>query len=277
LNVPIVDTHCHLNFDRFDQDRPDVITRARQAGLVAILNPGVDLPSSRAAVRLAGQYNEIFAATGVHPNDASTWTTDISREIKALARHPRVVAIGEIGLDYYRDWTPQDLQRDIFKQQLEIATDVGLPVVIHSRNASEEDRQAITDVLQILKEWQTGLLSRNPALAENPGVLHSFSGNLDEARQATEIRFRIGITGPVTFRKAEQLRQVVESLPLETLLIETDAPFLTPQPHRGKRNEPAYVRFVAERIAELHNLPFEHVAEITTANAERLFHWQTSN
>jgi TatD DNase family protein len=277
LNVPIVDTHCHLNFDRFDPDRPDVIARARRAGLVAILNPGVDLPSSRAAVRLAGQYNEVFAAIGVHPNDAYTWTTEAPEEIKALAQNPRVVAIGEIGLDYYREWTPQGLQRELFRQQLEIATDVGLPVVIHSRNASEEDRRALTDVLQILKEWQTELLSRNPMLAENPGVLHSFSGNLDEARQATEIRFRIGITGPVTFRKADELRQVVESLPLERILIETDAPFLTPQPYRGQRNEPAYVRFVAERIAQLHNLPFEHVAKITTANAERLFHWQTSN
>ena len=254
-----------------------MIARARNAGLVAILNPGVDLPSSRAAVELARGYKEVFAAIGVHPNDASGWTVDTPGEVKALAQDPDVVAIGEIGLDYYRDWTPRDLQRDVFKQQLEIATEVGLPVVIHSRNANEEDRRAIMDVLQILKEWRTDLLSRNPGLAENPGVLHSFSGNADEARRATEIGFRIGITGPVTFRKAEGLRQVVESLPLERILIETDAPFLTPQPHRGKRNEPAYVQFVAEKIADLHHLPFEHVAEITTANAERLFHWATSS
>jgi TatD DNase family protein len=254
-----------------------VVARARTAGLVGILNPGVDQASSRAAVTLAEQYNELYAAVGVHPNDALTWQADTPDEIRALAKHPKVVAIGEIGLDYYRDWTPKDLQRQVFRRQLDIAAELCLPVVIHKRNASVEDRQASRDVLHILAEWQKELQSSTPELAEQPGVLHSYSGNLEEALQAIAINFRIGITGPVTFRKAEELRQVVEELPLECLLIETDAPFLAPQPHRGKRNEPAYVRFVAEKIAQLHQLPFGHVADITTANAERLFHWQTSN
>jgi len=276
LNDLIVDSHCHLDFDRFDRDRAQVVARARQAGLARILNPGINLASSRMAVALADAYAEVYAAVGVHPNDGLSWNAQSLSELRALVDHSKVVAIGEIGLDYYRDYTPQDVQRRIFQQQLDLAAEVGLPVVIHSRNASDGDQRATGDVLSFLAEWRKHLEASNPQLALRPGVLHSYGGSPEHARWALELGFWIGIDGPVTFPKAEALRALVKDLPLERLLIETDAPFLTPQAFRGKRNEPAYVRYVAEQIAKLHNLSYQRVAEVTTANAERLFHWQTS-
>jgi TatD DNase family protein len=269
----LVDTHCHLDFETFAGDRENVLKRARKAGLTRILDPGIDLSTSQAAVALARDYPEVYAAVGVHPNSATVWDGGTLDKLRALARKPKVVAIGEIGLDYYRDRAPHHIQRRVFRQQLELAAELGLPVVLHTRNASPQDQRATTDALAILAEWQAGLPSRAPALVERPGVLHSYGGALDSALQAVERGFMIGITGPVTFRKAEELRLVVISLPPESLLVETDAPFLTPHPHRGRRNEPAHVRFVAEKIAEIHSLPLETFARITTANAERLFCW----
>jgi TatD DNase family protein len=269
----IVDTHCHLDFDWFEQDRMQALERARAAGVKRILNPGVDTNSSQDAITLARANDEVYAAVGVHPNSALTWRDDSLDELRRLARHPKVVAIGEIGLDYYRERAPKDLQQRVFRQQLELAAELGLPVVIHSRNASPEDGAAVADVLALLTEWQTALEASKPELAAHPGVLHSYGGDLRSAQQAVSVSFMIGITGPVTFRKADDLRALVASLPVEHLLVETDAPFLTPQPYRGKRNEPAYVRFVAEKVAELKNLPYETFAGITTANAERLFIW----
>ncbi|MBN1146844.1 MAG: TatD family hydrolase [Anaerolineales bacterium] len=266
-----------MDFDSFNRDRADVIARARDAGLARILNPGVDLASSQAAAALADSCLEVYAAVGVHPNDGLAWNERASGELRALAGHPKVVAIGEIGLDYYRDRTPQDVQRRIFQQQLELAAEVGLPVVIHSRNASAIDQRATRDVLSLLADWRKLLQVSNPELALRPGVLHSYSGSLEDARRAADLGFWIGVAGPVTFPKAEALRALVKAMPLERLLIETDAPFLTPQPFRGKRNEPVHVRYVAEKIAHIHTLPYERVVEITTANAERLFHWQMSS
>jgi TatD DNase family protein len=261
-----VDTHCHLNFDSFENDRQEVLERARQAGVRRILNPGVDLASSRAAVELAQSNEQVYAAVGVHPNEALSWNEGTINALEELAEHPKVVAIGEIGLDYYRDRAPRDLQIEIFGQQLLLAERVGLPVVIHNREAT-------ADILSMLEEWQTGLMATSPMLADRPGVLHSYSDNVANAMQAIDSNFFIGLTGPVTFHNAPGLQQVVTTLPIERLLTETDAPFLTPHPHRGKRNEPAYVRIITEKIAQLHELPVEIVAEITENNAGRLFNW----
>lgn len=262
----LADTHCHLNFEWFDEDRDAVLHRARVAGIDRILNPGIDLETSRSAVNLAQQVDEVYVAVGVHPNDALTWNDETADALRELASQPKVVAIGEIGLDYYRDRAPRDLQQDVFQEQLRLAAELSLPVVIHNREATE-------DVVEILREWQVELLSSNTLLAGSPGVLHSFSAGLEAARDAIDMNFMIGITGPVTFRNAPELQALVSALTLEHLLVETDAPFLTPHPHRGERNEPAHVKLVAEKIAELHGMPFEMTAEVTRLNADRLFRW----
>ncbi len=257
----LTDTHCHLDFNDFEQDRAAVLARAWEAGLERILIPGVDLASSRVALALAESHPRLFAAIGVHPSSAATWDRRTLAALEALAAHPKVVAIGEIGLDYYRDRAPRPLQRQVFGEQLALARRLHLPVVVHTRNASESSRGCTADSLQMLSE------------SPGEGVLHSFSGNQAEAAAALALGFSLGFTGPVTFKTAEALRQVAASIPLERLLIETDSPFLTPHPHRGKRNEPAFVRYVAEKLAEIHNQPTSVVAEQTTANARRLFHW----
>jgi TatD DNase family protein len=271
-----VDTHCHLNFDSFDADREAVLERAHEGGLVRILNPGVDLATSREAVSLAEASPIVFAAVGVHPNDARSWKEGTLAELREMTQHPKVVAVGEIGIDYYRKNSPHDLQQLVFRQQLELAGEVGLPVVVHIRNASEDDRRAMMDTLGILKEWQSDLQGCASPLAERPGDLHSFSGGLEAALEAAKLNFCIGISGPITFKNAAMLQEVAAKLSLEHILIETDAPFLTPHPHSGERNEPAYVRHVAEKIAQIRQLTLDSVGKVTTANAERLFLWQAS-
>lgn len=262
----LVDTHCHLDFYRFDEDRDQVISRAGQAGVIKLLNPGITVESSNAALKLADRHPEVYAAVGVHPNDGSSWNKDTISLLRELASHPKVLAIGEIGLDYYRDYTPRQLQRQIFQEQLALAAELNLPVIIHSRDA-------MSDVLEILAGWQKSLQDSGSELAERPGVLHSFSGDEQEAKRTCELNFLIGITGPVTFNNATSLQKLVTSQPLSSILIETDAPFLTPHPFRGKRNEPARVKLVAEKIAQLHQEAYNTVAKITTGNAARLFGW----
>jgi TatD DNase family protein len=269
----LADTHCHLNFESFDTDRPAVVARAQAAGIARILNPGVDLPSSRSAVLVAGAFEPVFAAVGVHPNDAQTWNYASLADLTTLARQPKVVAIGEIGLDYYWDRAPVSLQRAILEQQLDLASELSLPVIIHVRDKSPDDMPAMRDVLSILAGWTSGLKLQNPELAQHPGVLHSFSGDTSAASDANRLNFRIGITGPVTYKKADRLREVAGNIPEDLLLIETDAPFLTPHPHRGERNEPALVRYVAEKIALIRQKNIETIIEITSLNAERLFRW----
>jgi TatD DNase family protein len=262
----LADTHCHLDFNSFSEDLDPVLARARQAGVERILNPAIDLRSSRRVVELAEAYPEIYVAVGVHPNDALSWDGETLNALRELATHPKVVAIGEIGLDYFRDSSPHELQKQIFGEQLDLALSLGLPVVIHNRQASE-------DVLELLKSWCQRLMADASPLSARPGVLHSFSAGLPLAEQAIELGFSIGFTGPVTYRKAEDLRHVAENIPLERILIETDAPFLTPEPHRGRRNEPAYVRLVAEKIGEIRTEVFSTIAQQTTRNAQRLFGW----
>jgi len=240
-----------------------VLAQSWDAGLERILVPGIDLSSSKAALRLADENLGIYAAVGVHPNESVGWDANILEKLQLLAAHTKVVAIGEVGLDYYWDRTPRALQHEIFRAQLALAERVNLPVVIHTRNKDEQDRQCIQDTLMILSEFRNRI----------SGVLHSFSGNLSELQRALDLGFYIGITGPVTFKKAHDLRRVVTSLPLDRLLIETDSPFLTPHPHRGKRNQPSYVALVAEKIANVLDQTTIEIAEITTANARNLFRW----
>jgi TatD DNase family protein len=270
----LTDTHCHLNFDSFDADREAVVVRAQSEGVARILNPAIDLETSRAAVALAEQYPAVYAAVGVHPNDSTGWQATWLDELRALARHPKVVAIGEIGLDDYWDAAPFDHQQRVFQQQLDLAAELGLPVVVHVRDKQPPGGPAIENVIAMLTDWQNGLELGGSPLAQRPGVLHSFSGDLAAAQRAVAAHFLIGITGPVTFKKADTLREVVAGLPAEVLLIETDAPFLTPHPYRGQRNEPAYVRFVAEKIAAVRQIELQTLAPILSANSERLFHWQ---
>jgi TatD DNase family protein len=251
-NVMLVDSHSHLDSRRFDADRDAVIERARQAGLVAILNVGSDLVSSRAAVALAEEHDPIYAAVGVHPHDAKRLTPQVLDELRALARRPRVLAIGEIGLDYNRDLSPRPVQRRAFARQLALAAELELPVVVHSRDAHR-------DVLAALKGWK------------GTGVIHSYAAGPALLDEVLGMGFYVGIAGPVTFRKAERLREVVAAAPLDRLLIETDCPFLTPEPHRGKRNEPAYVQYVAGAVARVRNVPEKTVARATADNTKRLF------
>lgn len=257
MMVQLIDTHCHLDFDRFDEDRRNVVVRAKEAGLVQIIVPAVDLENMPAVLDLTEQFPGVLAAVGVHPNSASGWQENWLDKVKQSASHPHVVAIGEIGLDYYWDRTPPENQRAAFRDQLQLAAELDLPVIVHNRDAT-------IDVLRLLAE--SPLAGRPRA-----GVLHSFSADRAAAADAVALGFYIGITGPVTFKKADELREIVATVPSDRLLIETDAPFLAPQPYRGKRNEPAYVRFVADAIAVIRESTVEEIAASTTANARRLF------
>ena len=257
----MIDTHCHLNFDSYDADRDQVIERAFAAGVTRIVNPGVDAESSRAALDLAARHDNIFAAVGVHPNDTASFGDGDLAWIEALAREPKVVAIGEIGLDYHWHDSPKEAQFRAFEAQLALAAQLELPVIIHNREASD-------DLIAILETWARDL---PPALRDRPGVLHSFSAPSSIADRALAAGFYLGFTGPITFKNADDLRRIAANVPLDRILTETDAPFLTPTPHRGERNEPAYIPLIVARLASLKSLPVEQMAAATVANAERLF------
>ena len=284
----LTDTHCHLDLENFDRDRAAVLERAATAGVVHILIPGLSLPSSRSAIKLAESHPILSAAVGVHPTEASTWNESSIAELTALASGSsgtsgpsyssgtsKIVAIGEIGLDYYWNSTSQDIQKHILREQLDLAARVGLPVILHMREARDALHDQCTgDLLQILEAWIAELcLGKNP-LAERPGVLHSFFGSLETARRALRLGFYIGVTGPVTFKNAHAREEIVAALPLDRILLETDAPFQAPTPYRGKRNEPSYVRLIADKIGLLHSRTVEEVAAATSENAGKLFAWK---
>jgi TatD DNase family protein len=259
----LIDTHAHLDFPEFDSDRQEVITRAQEAEVEIIVNAGAGLEASQAGVALAKAYPQVYAAVGVHPHEARTLNEDVLAELRALAQHPKVVAIGEIGLDYYRDRSPRPVQRQAFQQQLALARELGKPIIVHDREAHE-------DVMNMLRQWVREGCQPSATSHQPVGVMHCFSGDLAMAWEVIEMGFYISIPGPVTFTNARRLPELVRALPLERLLIETDCPYLTPHPYRGKRNEPAYVRLVAEAIAQIREIPLEQVARITTANARAL-------
>lgn len=265
----LIDTHAHLDFGAFDADRNEVIARAQRTGVVGMINPGAGLVESQAAVALAEAHPTIYAAVGVHPHEANTLTKAAIEQLRDLALHPRVVAIGEIGLDFYRDYAPRDAQREAFRAQLALARQVGKPVIVH-------DREAHGEVLATLHQWfgdpESSCCPDQLTSAGSPaGVLHCFSGTLEMALEAIRLGFYVAVDGPVTFRRASRVRELVRQIPLSRLVIETDCPYLTPEPYRGQRNEPAYVRLVAQTIAEVRCLSFEEVARVTTINALRLF------
>jgi TatD DNase family protein len=268
-DIPLnyVDTHCHLNFDVFDQDRDLIIEKAQRLGVTRILIPGTDIETSTSAIECAHKYFAVYAAVGIHPNSGLTWTNNSLNDLRRLTVEKKVVAIGEIGLDYYRRNTPLDVQVNVFKAQLDLALELELPVVIHNRDASE-------DILDILRDWHGKVIKSSIELAKNPGVLHSFSGNKSLADAVIAMNYRIGITGPVTFNKAQDLQNIVSDIQLDSLLIETDSPFLTPSPYRGMRNEPANVRIIAEKISSIKNISMEKVVEMTTEQSDKLFRWR---
>lgn len=273
----LTDTHCHLDFNKFDEDREAVLARALEAGVHRILIPALDYESSLSALKLAESDPYLYAAVGFHPTDLDKFTNKTFEETKELAGHPKVVAIGEIGIDYYwvKEREERAFQLDALRLQLAWAASIHKPVIIHMRE--EEDvwfAQASVDLIRILGEWHRELRANDNPLADTPGVLHSYNGNLETAQKAIALNFYIGVTGPVTYKNAEEKRKIIEQLPLDRLLIETDAPFLTPVPHRGKRNEPAFVSYIADKIAEIHRTTREQVAQITAKNAVHLFGWE---
>lgn len=254
--MSLVDSHCHLDSKPFDSDREAVIDRARSAGVETMLaiGTGDGPPDLEAAIRLADTYPFIYATVGVHPHDAAKATPDTWLEITALTSHPKCVAFGEIGLDYHYDFSPRDTQRAAFTAQLEIARGARLPIVIHTREAWD-------DTLDLIRQhWDTSL----------GGIFHCFSGGPREAEQALSLGFHVSFSGIVTFPRATGIHEAARIVPNDRLLVETDAPYLAPIPHRGKRNEPAYVVRTAERLAELRGTSPDSIAAVTTANFRRL-------
>lgn len=253
----VIDSHVHLDFDSFDTDRADTILRAREAGVRQMLNIGTNLTTSRFSVELATNHPAIYAAVGTHPHDATEVNSESLHELKELFGHPKVVAIGEIGLDYFKMYQPIKIQERAFRLQLELALELNAPVIIHTRSAD-------TETISLIKQVQpTGW----------NGVFHCFPGDIPMADQVLELGFHISFTGSVTFNNFKGLH-VVRHVPLERLLLETDCPFMTPVPHRGQRNEPAYVHFVGQKIAQIKEIPFAIVARQTTENFRRLFQIQ---
>lgn len=250
----LTDAHAHVDDAAFARDRADVLVRAKAAGVGRIINAGCDMASSARAIALAEQYDWVYAAVGIHPHDLAGVGEADFQQLQEWTRHPKVVAIGEIGLDYYRHITPVPAQQAVFRRQLALAREAGKPVIIH-------DRDAHGDIMDILRREGQGLT----------GMLHCFSGSWEMARAVLAQGFYLSFAGPVTFHNARRVVEVVQQAPLDRILVETDSPYLTPEPLRGRRNEPAYVRYVAEFIAALRGLSLAELAARTTANAAKLF------
>jgi TatD DNase family protein len=265
--IELVETHAHLDSPRFANDREKVISRAVERGVVQTITVGADLASSRAAIALAEQHRRLYATVGVHPHASAAFGLDTLEQLAALASHPKVVAIGETGVDYYRNHAPHEAQCSAFQLQLALASEVGKPVVVHIRDHSGQ-KGAYETVLASLEDW---VAQRRIRRDRPPGVLHCFSGDLDTARRALDLGFYLGVDGPVTYPNAAVLRALVAQVPLDRLLLETDCPYLAPQARRGQRNEPAFLHYIAEQIAQVQGVPLNRVAEETTANARHLF------
>lgn len=251
----LIDSHAHLDDKRYDEDRDEIISSLKDKGVELVVNIGADMESSISSLELAKKHDNIYAVLGIHPHSASQASQEAMNQLRDLAQHEKVVAIGEIGLDFYYDNSPRDQQRKWFKEQLKLAKELNLPVVIHTRDAAQE-------TFDIIKEAQDGSLR---------GVMHCYSGSLEMAREYVKLGFYISLAGPVTFKNARVSHEVAKGIDLEWLLVETDCPYLTPEPYRGKRNEPAYVNYVAEKIAQLKEISFEEVAEVSNKNTRELF------
>ena len=251
----LIDSHAHLDMDDYKNDLESVINRASEGGVERIITIGIDLASSIKALELANRYNFIYSTVGFHPHDADMVSDDHLKELQALAKEKKVVAWGEIGLDFFKNRSQREKQIKIFKIQLEIANDIGLPVIIHNRDADKE-------ILEILNSLRKD---------DMKGVIHCFSSDYKAALAFIDLGFHISIPGIVTFKNADQLKEVASKIPVERMLVETDAPFLAPVPKRGKRNEPLFVTYTARAIAELRGMEFEEFAAITTTNCKNLF------
>lgn len=251
----LFDTHVHLNADHYEEDVEEVIERAQQAGVSKMVVVGFDEKTIPKAMALVEKYDFLYAAVGWHPVDAVDLEERHLDWIRELASHPKVVAIGETGLDYYWDKSPNEVQKEVFRKQIQLAKEVKLPIIIHDRDAHE-------DIVEVLREENA---------AEVGGIMHCFGGDQHIAKQCLDMNFYISFGGPLTFKNAKLPKEVAQEVPLDRLLIETDAPFLAPHPNRGKRNEPAYVKLVAEKLAELKSVSYEEIAQITMENGKKLF------
>lgn len=251
----LFDTHVHVNAEQFNEDLEEVIERAQDAGVKNMVVVGFDRPTITRAMELVETYDFMFAAIGWHPVDAIDMMEEDLQWIEELSAHPKVVAIGEMGLDYHWDKSPKEIQKEVFRKQIRLAKKVGLPIIIHNREAT-------ADIVSILKEEDA---------SEVGGIMHCFSGSAETALECIDMNFYISLGGPVTFKNAKKPKEVAAVVPLDRLLIETDCPYLAPHPFRGKRNEPSYVKLVAEQIAEIKQLSLEEVSEATTNNAKKLF------
>lgn len=264
----LIDSHCHIDGEQFDTDRDDVVQRAREAGVMAMLNVGTGDPHSedlRRAVKLAERYDNVYASVGVHPHDARLYDDAAeARLIELVNSSKKAIALGEIGLDYYYDHSPRDVQRNVFTRQVRVAKSLGLPVIIHSRDADDE-------TVEILSREYSEKTCKGKLKSEGVGVMHCFGGTPAMAKVLMNIGFYISFAGNVTFKKADNLREAARVVPLDRLLIETDCPFLTPIPFRGKRNEPAYVAYTAAFLADFYDIPLELLAEQSTQNFFDLF------
>jgi TatD DNase family protein len=249
----LIDSHAHLEMKEFNPDREDVIERARQAGVGYIITVGTNLALSRKALSLARKHENIYATVGVHPHDVARADNKTFDDLSEIARDPKVVAYGEIGLDFFRNISPREKQIEMFSRQLELAVQLKLPVIIHDRDAHEQ-------TLRMVK-----------ASSARRGVFHCFSGDYSMARQCIDLGFYVSIPGVVTYDKAKTIQDVALRAPLSSLLLETDAPYLTPEPHRGKRNEPSFIINTAKKVAQIKGLPWEEVADVTARNAINLF------
>lgn len=255
IDTILIDTHAHLDHERFKDDVDQVIERAKLSQVQSIITVGADLASSRQAVEFARRYPDVIATVGVHPHDADSVSDSVLNEIAILAQDEGVVAIGEIGLDYHYDFSPRDVQRRVFAIQISLARELELPIVVHVREAYQ-------DVMSILKSEHA---------EDVGGIVHCFSGDREAAKDCLDMGFYISVGGILTFANSQELREIIRGLPMDRILLETDAPYLTPVPYRGKRNEPAYLVHVAEALANLKGITFDEVAETTTLNACKLF------
>ncbi len=250
----LIDSHAHLDKEQFDLDREYIIEHLEKNGIELVINVGADMESSKKSVELAEKYHNIYAAVGVHPHSAKEVSQESLEELRLLSKNEKVLAIGEIGLDYHYDNSPRDIQRKWFREQIKLARELDLPIVVHSREADE-------DTLEILTEEAQGLR----------GVMHCFSSDRKMMEAYLDLGFYISLAGPVTFKKTDELKEVAKLVPLKKLLIETDAPYLAPSPYRGKRNEPMYVKYTAELIAKLRGLTPEDLALQTNLNTREVF------
>ncbi|WP_411843009.1 TatD family hydrolase [Salinicoccus sp. HZC-1] len=251
----LIDTHVHLNADQYDEDLEEVMERAREAGIEKMVVVGFDRKTIERTMSLIEQYDNVYGVIGWHPVDAIDCTDEDLAWIESLSAHEKIVGIGETGLDYHWDKSPHDVQKTVFKKQIALAKRVQLPIIIHNRNATE-------DCIEILK---------SESAHEIGGIMHAFSGNEADADTIIDMNFYVSLGGPVTFKNAQEPKDIAVHVPIDKLLVETDAPYLAPHPYRGKRNEPAHVKLVAEKIAELRGISYEQLAAQTTKNAEAFF------